>query len=185
MQNRPEEQDDATWQKTLEMETKFFAEDKIWSQLPDRLRQSTGSIQLRKKLSLELSRLIRKRYVPLLLMLISSIPGLIDEVNNCTNEIKRKLNALPQLVEDEPRLHLDQLCKVFNEALDKSIKGEDDGRDLALMIESADRKLLESVRSSIIRFGLADYGERRRGFLVKSANDFLLGDSGIAVQVLC
>jgi hypothetical protein len=43
----------------------------------------------------------------------------------------------------------------------------DDGRDVVLMIESADRSPLESVRYSIVHFGLAEYDERRRGFLVK------------------
>jgi len=96
------------------------------------------------------------------------------EVNGCTRDVKEKYRALPRPVIDAPHLYLHQLCQDFLESLTESIKGDNDQKDLALMIEEADRRLLTSVKSSIAQFGLADRDEKRKGILTKSANEFLM-----------
>lgn len=85
---------------------------------------------------------------------------------------------MPRPVTDAPHLYLHQLCRDFLESLTESIKGDNDQKDLALMIEEADRKLLTSVKSAIARFGLADHDEKKKDILTKSANEFLMERRG-------
>lgn len=85
---------------------------------------------------------------------------------------------MPRPVTDAPHLYLHQLCRDFLDSLTESIKGDNDQKDLALMIEEADRRLLTSVKSSIARFGLADHDEKKKGILTKSANEFLMEKRG-------
>jgi hypothetical protein len=92
--------------------------------------------------------------------------------------IRERYRALPRPVGDAPHLYLHQLCHNFTNRLTESVKGINDKKDLSLMIEEADRRLLESLKFSVAQFGLADYDEKKRGILTKSANDFLLEKPG-------
>jgi hypothetical protein len=60
MQKRPSSQ--ATWQENLRNEAQFFRTDPIWAKLDWTVR-CIGTLELRKKLSLELSKLIKERYI--------------------------------------------------------------------------------------------------------------------------
>jgi hypothetical protein len=51
------------WEEKILKEKKFFVENKLWKTVPEPLKQRLGSLQLRKKLSLELSRVIQQRYL--------------------------------------------------------------------------------------------------------------------------
>ena len=53
----------STWRDNLQNEVRFFENDAIWKHLPNHLKKCIGTTELRKKLSLELSRLIKNRYV--------------------------------------------------------------------------------------------------------------------------
>jgi hypothetical protein len=70
-------------------------------------------------------------------------------------------------------MHMLRLFNDFRSELTDYIKGENDKKDLALMISDADRRLLDSVKCSIGQFGLADHDERQQGLVVKFANDIL------------
>jgi hypothetical protein len=60
MQERPEPT--STWVENLQNEMNFFQHSSIWSKLGEPSEKCIGTFELRKKLSLELSRLIKKRY---------------------------------------------------------------------------------------------------------------------------
>ena len=61
MQERPEP--DSTWIQNLKNESDFFQESPVWTKLDESAKKCTGTLELRKKLSLELSRLIKTRYI--------------------------------------------------------------------------------------------------------------------------
>jgi hypothetical protein len=61
MQKRPTA--DADWQKILKNEFEFFQNNAIWKKLPHEFHKNVGTIELRKKLSDELCRLIKTWYI--------------------------------------------------------------------------------------------------------------------------
>jgi len=101
------------------------------------------------------------------------IPALINEVNRCFKEINEEFKALPRPIGDAPQSYLLQLCRDFFDDMNSCVKGENDKKDLSLMVSEADRRLIHSIKSSIAQFGLADHDENQRGVLQKSANAFL------------
>jgi len=52
---------DSTWQETLQQEGSFFNTHPLWSELPQSASPKIGCLELRKKLSVELSGLIKGR----------------------------------------------------------------------------------------------------------------------------
>jgi len=61
MQRRPNAI--ATWQECLQNENKYFEHNPTWSELGHAFQKFVGTLELRKKLSLELSRLIKSRSI--------------------------------------------------------------------------------------------------------------------------
>jgi hypothetical protein len=164
-----------TWQRILSDEERFFEKSRFWNPLPQGLERHTGTVALRMKLSHELSRMIKNRYLTLRnFVLIASIPALIGEVNSCIRATSEKLKALPRPVRDSPHLYLNQICRDFIESLSQCIHGENDQKDLVLMIEEADRCLLDAVKFSVAQFGLANHDEKQLGLLPRTANEFML-----------
>jgi hypothetical protein len=102
-----------------------------------------------------------------------SVPGLVEEVKRCLRETTKHLLELPSQPSEPPHLYIQQLCQKFRDALTESLKGENDNKDLLLLISKADETFLEKVQSSICQFGLADYDELREGKLERMANEFL------------
>jgi len=105
-------------------------------------------------------------------ILIIRIPILIKEINRLVKKTNEQSRSLPSVIKD-PAGHLVTLCTKFKKELDDSMEGKNDRRDLALAIAAADARLLNSLQTSITRFGLADYEQKKRGELPKSANRFL------------
>jgi hypothetical protein len=66
MQRRPTAM--ATWQTNLASETDFFRRNPLWSMIPETFVHCIGTLELRKKLSVELSKLIQIRCVPRILL---------------------------------------------------------------------------------------------------------------------
>ena len=60
MQERPEP--NSTWIQNLKNESDFFQTSPFWTKLDESAKKCIGTLELRKKLSLELSRLIKTRY---------------------------------------------------------------------------------------------------------------------------
>jgi len=87
-----------------------------------------------------------------------------------TNE---ELRALPRPITDSPQQYLWKLCGEFIAHVTDCIKGENDRKDLSLMLSEADRRFLNSIKGAIAQFGLANHDEKQEGVLIKSANDFL------------
>ena len=171
MQRRPNLT--STWQDNLIGESQYFRTDPFWTQLGEKFRGCIGTVELRKKLSLELSKLIKTRYAWPPNKLTSRIPALVQEVQQCIRATNNQKRALPSPITEVPQHFLLKLCNDFIAHLNDHIKGENDRKDLALMIAEADRRFLDSVRGAVAQFGLADHDEKQRGVLPKSANDFL------------
>jgi len=105
-------------------------------------------------------------------ILITRIPDLINEINRLVKKTNEQRRSLPAVIQD-PAAHLVTLCSKFKKDLDDSMEGKNNRRDLPLAIAAADARLLSSLQASITKFGLADYDQRKRGELPKSANRFL------------
>jgi len=116
-------------------------------------------------------------------MLMFRIVDIIKEVNRLVTQTSDELRALPRPIIDSGA-HLHQLCGDFVDDLARSIKGENDQRDLALAIAEADSLFLQSLQHSISQFGLADYEQQQRGELPKTANYFLFAKDQIISQSL-
>ena len=83
------------------------------------------------------------------------------------------MRALPRPINEAPQHYLLKLCNDFVTHLTDCIKGDNDRKDLALKVAEADRRFIDSIKGSIAQFGLADYDEKKRGILGKSANELL------------
>jgi len=69
MQKRPSAT--ASWLDNHNNESQFFRTDNLWSRLTERHRRCFGTVELRRKLSLELSRLIKNRYALLIYIFLT------------------------------------------------------------------------------------------------------------------
>jgi hypothetical protein len=160
----------ATWQEKVTAENDFFQTANFWSTLAEPLKLRLGSLQLRKKLSVELSRLIQQRYL-LHTLSDGSVKPLLIEIARHRRGAEEQLKLLPAIDED-PHLHLLNKCHVLGKEVEVCIAGNDE-KDLTLEISKADQQLLQGIKGAVAQFGLANYAEREHGIIQQPANDFL------------
>jgi hypothetical protein len=168
----------STWKNKAEMEEYFFRSGH-WMNIDESLKSRLGTYQLRKKLSIELSRLIQQRYLPTQ-QANCSIPELLRDVEKCRVGVDSEIQLLPQPSTESPTIRMLHLCNQFFHDVEKFIKGDEiEKHDLKVAIGNCDRRFLQAIKGAIAQFGLADQRERHRGVLTDSANDFLFKNHGI------
>lgn len=174
----------ATPQETgLQGEKEFFITNPLWARFPS---SRIGCSPLLNCLAVELSRLIKHRYLPsadpsqqAADRIICRFRQLADELGERIKATEEKMDQLPHPIGPDVQADLCRLCYDFVRDVALAVKGDN---ELALKIARADSQFKRCVWSSTAQFGLAGRDEIKAKIPIKTANDLLADHHALAIQ---